>query len=74
VRAASIMPVHTIEEINYEGLIPIMTGPDAAELTAITRRAFIPRLFVQVWESTPYMNALLAPANPCPPFPELIFD
>lgn len=44
------------------GIIPAQ-GAAAAELTAVTRRAFLPKVFVQLWKSTPMMAALLAHAQ-----------
>ncbi len=40
------------------GIIP--SGSIAAELTAVTRRAFIPKLVVQLYNSTPLLAALIA--------------
>jgi len=45
-----------------QGIIPAQ-GAIAAELAAITRRAFLPKVFVQLWKSTPTMAALLAHAQ-----------
>lgn len=39
------------------------TGAAAAELTAITRRAFIPTLTVQIYNSSPFLAALIANAQ-----------
>lgn len=44
------------------GLLP-QTGPQYTELTAITRRAFIPQLIVQIYNASPLMAALLANAQ-----------
>jgi hypothetical protein len=45
-----------------QGIIP--TGSVAAELTAVTRRAFVPKLVVQIYNSTPLLAALIANAQP----------
>lgn len=45
-----------------QGIIP-QQGAVAAELAAITRRAFIPKVFIQLWKSTPMMAALLSHAQ-----------
>jgi hypothetical protein len=45
-----------------QGIIP--TGSIASELTAVTRRAFIPKLVVQLYNSTPLLAALIANAQP----------
>jgi len=44
------------------GIIP-QQGAVAAELAAITRRAFLPKVYIQLWRSTPMMAALLAHAQ-----------
>jgi hypothetical protein len=44
------------------GLLP-SSGPQYAELAAITRRAFIPQLIVQIYNASPLMAALLANAQ-----------
>ena len=44
-----------------QGIIPAQ-GAIAAELAAITRRAFLPKVFVQLWKSTPWMAAMLSHA------------
>src|SRR5215469_14926568 len=45
-----------------QGIIPAQ-GAIAAELAATVRRAFLPKVFVQLWKSTPTMAALLAHAQ-----------
>jgi len=40
------------------GIIP--SGSIATELSALTRRAFVPKLVVQLYNSTPLLAALLA--------------
>ena len=45
-----------------QGIIPA-AGAIASELTAVTRRAFIPKVYVQLWKSTPLMAAILANAQ-----------
>ena len=44
------------------GIIP-QQGAIANELAAITRRAFLPKVYVQLWKSTPIMAALLSHAQ-----------
>jgi hypothetical protein len=44
------------------GIIPA-AGPVASELTAIVRRAFMPRVYVQLWRSAPLVACLLASAQ-----------
>jgi hypothetical protein len=45
-----------------QGIIP-QQGAIAAELAAITRRAFLPKVFVQLWKATPWMAATLSHAQ-----------
>ena len=40
------------------GIVP--SGSIASELTAVTRRAFVPKLVVQLYNSTPFLAALLS--------------
>lgn len=42
-----------------QGVIPAASSDVAAELTAITRRSFIPKLVVQIYKSTPMLQKLL---------------
>ena len=44
------------------GVIP--SGNIATELTAVTRRAFVPKLVVQLYNSTPLLAALIANSQP----------
>lgn len=44
------------------GIVP-QQGAIASELAAITRRAFLPKVYIQLWKSTPLMAALLAHAQ-----------
>jgi hypothetical protein len=44
------------------GIIP-QQGAIASELAAITRRAFLPKVYIQLWKSTPLMAALLSHAQ-----------
>src|ERR1700678_190796 len=44
------------------GIIPA-SGAIASELSAVVRRAFMPRVYVQLWKSAPMMAALLASAQ-----------
>jgi hypothetical protein len=45
-----------------QGIIPAQ-GAIAAELAAVTRRAYLPKVFVQLWKSTPWMAAMLSHAQ-----------
>jgi hypothetical protein len=45
-----------------QGIIP--TGSIASELTAVTRRAFVPKMVVQIYNTTPLLAALIANAQP----------
>ena len=45
-----------------QGIIP--SGSIANELTSVTRRAFIPKLVVQLYNSTPLLAALIANSQP----------
>ena len=47
--------------ITGQGIIP--SGAIANELTALTRRAFIPKMVVQIYKSTPLFGSLLANAH-----------
>ena len=44
-----------------QGIVP--SGAAATELTAITRRAFLPTLTVQIYNSSPYLASLIANAQ-----------
>ena len=44
------------------GILP--SGATGNELIAVTRRAFIPKLVVQLYKATPTLSALLAAADP----------
>ncbi len=44
------------------GIVPAQ-GALANELTAVVRRAFMPRVYVQLWKSAPLMAALLSSAQ-----------
>ena len=44
------------------GIVP--SGSVASELTAVTRRAFVPKLVVQLYSATPLVAALLANSQP----------
>ena len=44
------------------GIIPA-SGAVASELSAVVRRAFMPRVYVQLWKSAPLMAALLGSAQ-----------
>src|SRR5262245_40631447 len=45
-----------------QGILP--SGPAGNELVAVTRRAFIPQVVVQIYQATPLLSALLANAEP----------
>ena len=45
-----------------QGIIPA-SGAIAAELGSVVRRAFMPRVYVQLWKSAPLMAALLSSAQ-----------
>ena len=58
VRAASLMPIRgIIQPISLQG-IPLTFDGGYAGLVDITRKAFIPRLFVQVYEQSPLLAFL----------------
>jgi hypothetical protein len=42
------------------GILPASGSNQYNELTYVTRRAFIPKLVVQIYNSTPLMAALIA--------------
>ena len=42
------------------GIVPATGSTQYTELTYVTRRAFIPKLVVQLYNSTPLMAALIA--------------
>ena len=44
------------------GIIPA-SGAIANELSAVVRRAFMPRVYIQLWKSAPLMAALLSSAQ-----------
>jgi hypothetical protein len=44
------------------GIIP-QQGPVTAELTAVVRRAYMPRVYVQIWKAAPLICALLSAAQ-----------
>ena len=45
-----------------QGIIPA-TGPVAQELNAVVRRAYMPRVYVQIWKAAPLIAALLSAAQ-----------
>jgi len=57
VRAASLMPVKALDEITFQG-VPLTFDGGYPVLTDVVRRAFVPRLFVQVQFGTPLRNFL----------------
>ena len=60
VRAASIMPVHAFDEVPLFGTQFGWQHYDDlyGELVAITRRAFMPRIYTQIYKSTPALEFL----------------
>ena len=44
------------------GIVPA-AGAVATELSAVTRRAFIPKVFVQIWQASPLIAALIQTAE-----------
>ena len=42
------------------GILPASGSNQFTELTYVTRRAFIPKMVVQIYNSTPLMAALIA--------------
>lgn len=52
VRVASLMPVRGIVMPTLEESMTLVMSQDMyAELAAVTRKAFVPRLFVQIYET-----------------------
>jgi hypothetical protein len=60
VRASSLMPVRGII---MDAAPQYAAGSLYGELCAVTRQAFVPRLFVQIWASSPALNAMLQPGQ-----------
>ena len=59
VRASSLMPVKVLPSVEELDALTIIMHPDMyAELSVITRKAFVPRLSVQIYETTPLLKAL----------------
>lgn len=58
VRVSSIMPVKAIETDIYEEVARSISRQLYGDLADITRKAFVPRLFVQVYHRTPLLYAL----------------
>lgn len=70
VRAASLMPVRgVILPVDWRYAVRA-ANVDYEELTAITRKAFVPRLLVQVYESSPLLAELLVRAEIDPYCPD----
>ena len=64
VRATSLMPVRAIDlefgtGFEFSGILPDIHNL-RAEFTAVTRRAYVPKSFVQLYRSSPILK-LLAP-------------
>lgn len=64
VRAASIMPVRSYDEMEFSGFfsrIPVDQLPDISlyqQLVVITRRAIVPRLYTDVFETSPLLKLI----------------
>lgn len=60
VRAASIMPVKVFGPPFDDGTFcPVYKGFDYGELARITRKALLPRLFVQITDNNPLFRKLV---------------
>lgn len=68
VRVASIMPVKAIAPTVDEALTYEYVGEPWNELLAVTRKAFVPRLVVQIYFANPALRQLIKP----PPNHELL--
>lgn len=63
VKAASLMPISSFESLEFSGFesrIPLGQLVDMDELSALTRKAFIPRIFVQIYRSNPLIEMMAA--------------
>jgi hypothetical protein len=59
VRAASLMPVKALEaEFEFSGFYSLYSTGFYGEMCAITREAFVPRLFVSVYDIDPSLSFL----------------
>lgn len=61
VRAGSLMPVKSMPDVDAL-MDAISRGPYEAsifDLQAVVRKAFLPRLFVQTYETSPFLKAAL---------------
>jgi hypothetical protein len=58
--ATSVSSIGTFAVPKINGVVP--RGPIAAELTPVIRRAFMPRIYVQLYKSAPLISELLAQA------------
>ena len=58
VRAASLMPVKALDEITLEG-VPLTFDGGWPTYVDTVRRAFVPRLYVQLYHSIPSIEHLL---------------
>ncbi len=58
VRATSLMPVRALEdcEFEYSGFYSVF---DRRALADVTRTAFVPRLFVQLYAASPLMDEII---------------
>lgn len=55
VRASSLMPVKALPlELTHEETVALLRQDLYSELSAVTRKAFIPRLFAQVYKGAPW--------------------
>jgi hypothetical protein len=46
--------------VRVESIMPVKAMPLYEELTAITRKVFVPRLFIQLYHESPELNLLTA--------------
>ena len=53
VRAASIMPVKQMLVLGPGDRLPYLASP--MDIMAVTRKAFVPRLYVQLWRENPLL-------------------
>jgi hypothetical protein len=60
VRVANIMPVKSMEEaeiiLGAGDRMPYLASP--LDIASVVRRAFVPRLYVQIWKDNPMMLAI----------------
>jgi len=61
VRASSLMPFSTVK-IGPEKIVRVSID-EMAELIAIRRKAFMPRMYIQLYETSPLLGKLLTSAR-----------